>query len=106
MKTFTTTYEAIQAIKEAYENGDHYFHGEIWEQEFKIRMNKDHARNSRRNDDQFIHNLSLINTNCPEGVIRRKTNGGKIQRQEHNVFDWSDALMYIEDFFYLIEETI
>jgi len=67
------TFETIEEIKseaiESFKLGITYFDGiledysiedEILDIEFKIRMNKDHARN-RKNDDDTIHNLSLIN---------------------------------------------
>ena len=92
----------INEIKEAYENGKKYFESELNGQEFKIRMNKDHARNGGRNDDFSIHNLSLVNTDCPSGV-GSKNRDGKYQMQVDNVNDWSDAKMHIEEFFYQIE---
>jgi hypothetical protein len=92
----------INEIKQAYEFGNTYFTGEINGEEFKIRMNKDHARNGARNDDFSIHNLSLINTDCPSGV-GSKNKDGKYQMQVDNVFDWSDAEIQIEEFFYQIQ---
>ena len=92
----------INEIKAAYEFGNTYFSGEINGQEFKIRMNKDHARNGGRNDDFSIHNLSLINVDCPSGVGSKNRNG-KYQMQVDSVSNWSDAEIHIEEFFYQIE---
>lgn len=92
----------INEIKEAYELGTTYFNGEINGEEFKIRMNKDHARNGGRNDDFSIHNLSLINTSCPSGVGCR-FEGNKYQMQVDCVYDWSDVEMHLEEFFYQIQ---
>lgn len=92
----------INEIKESYEFGNTYFTGEINGQEFKIRMNKDHVRNGGRNDDFSIHNLSLVNVDCPSGV-GAKNRDGKYQMQVDNVNDWSDVEMHIEEFFYQIE---
>jgi len=89
-------------IKKAYEQGNTYFTGEINGEEFKIRMNKDHARNSGRNDDFSLHNLSLINTHFPSGVGCTSHNG-KYQMQVDNVLNWKDAEMQIEEFFYQMQ---
>lgn len=92
----------INKIKEAYEFGNTYFTGEINGQEFKIRMNKDHARNGGRNDDFSVHNLSLVSIDCPS-CVGSKNKDGKYQMQVDNVNDWSDVEIHIEEFFYQIE---
>ena len=92
----------INEIKESYEFGNTYFTAEINGEEFKIRMNKNHARNGGRNDDFSVHNLSLVNVDCPSGVGSRFHNK-KYQMQVDNVNDWSDVEIHIEEFFYQIE---
>lgn len=98
-ETMTTL---LNEIKLAYELGTTYFTGEINGEEFKIRMNKDHARNGGRNEDFSIHNLSLINTDCPS-LVGAKNRDGKYQMQVDNVLSWSDVEENIEEFFYQIE---
>ena len=92
-------------IKEAYDFGSEYFDGKIYGQEYKIRMNKNHPRNSRRNDDQSIHNLSLVNIEYPSAVVFRE-NYGKLQYQYDKIYDWENAKEKIEDFFYEIKDRI
>lgn len=101
---FNTQAEAIAEIKRYYEVGHEYLSGILDGVEFKIRMNKDHARNSKRNDDQFMHNLSLVNCNCPEARVTRRTMGGKLQMQRDNILSWEDALYEIEEFLFEIAE--
>lgn len=93
----------LNKIKESYDFGSQYFQGEIYGQEFKIRMNKNHPRNSYRNDDQLIHNLSLINVEYPSAVVIRE-HRGKLQYQYDKIFYWEDAKEKIEDFFYEIKD--
>lgn len=64
----------LQDIEEVYKNGGCYFESEYAGEKFKIRMNKDHSRNSVQNDDQRKHNLSLINIKYPSGKIYRTVN--------------------------------
>lgn len=97
--------ELIKEIKKKYIAGYNYYEGEIYGQPFKIRMNKDHARNSRHNDDQFIHNLSLVSENVPSARIFRKSNG-KFQWQIENIRDWEDAKEQILEFFYQIKDEM
>jgi len=94
----------IEEIKAAYEADRNYFEGEINGQSFKIRMNKDHARNGARNDDQSVHNLSLVNVNCPSAV-GVKVIFKKVQMQADNITNWEEALEQINEFFYLIEDN-
>lgn len=96
--------ELIEKIKEAYLSDVNYFEGEINGQEFKIRMNKDHGRNGARNDDQSIHNLSLINTKSTSSV-GIKINFKKVQMQVDNITSWEEALPEINEFLYLIEDN-
>jgi hypothetical protein len=95
--------EELNKIKEAYDFGSEYFEGEIYGQEYKIRMNKNHPRNSNRNDDQSIHNLSLVNVDYPSAVVFREKYD-KMQYQYDKVYDWDIAKEKIEDFFYEIKE--
>lgn len=97
-----TQNELLEKIKEVYDNDLCYFEGEINGELFKIRMNKDHARNGARNDDRTIHNLSLINTACPSGVGFKRV-GSAVQVQVDNIMDWNSAEEAILDFFYDIE---
>jgi hypothetical protein len=94
----------LNKIKEAYDFGSEYFAGKIYGQEYQIRMNKNHPRNSNRNDDQSIHNLSLVNVQYPSAVIFRENNNGKLQYQYDKIFYWEDAQEKIEEFFYEINE--
>lgn len=96
-----TENEHLEEIKRRYENDLCYYEGEIFGQKFKIRMNKDHARNTR-NDDCFEHNLSLVSENIASARVFRKSNG-KLQWQIENIRDWQDAEEQILEFFYAIE---
>lgn len=94
----------LNEIKESYELGITYFEGELNGEEFKIRMNKNHGRNAKRNDDFSIHNLSLVNVkdfSLQSNYVKNK----KVQQQQDNIMCWGDALMIIEDFFYNIENA-
>jgi 8-oxo-dGTP pyrophosphatase MutT (NUDIX family) len=95
--------EELNKIKEAYDFGSEYFDGKIYGQEYKIRMNKNHPRNSNRNDDQSIHNLSLVNVEYPSAVVFREKYD-KLQYQYDKIFYWEDAKEKIEDFFYEIKD--
>jgi 8-oxo-dGTP pyrophosphatase MutT (NUDIX family) len=95
--------EELNKIKEAYDFGSEYFEGEIYGQEYKIRMNKNHPRNSYRNDDQSIHNLSLVNVQYPSAVVFREKRD-KLQYQYDKIYNWDDAKEKIEDFFYEIKD--
>jgi hypothetical protein len=97
-------YNELNKIKEAYDFGSEYFDGKIYGQEYTIRMNKNHPRNSNRNDDQSIHNLSLVNVQYPSAIIFRENNNGKLQYQYDKIFYWEDAQEKIEEFFYEINE--
>jgi len=94
----------LAKIKEAYDYGSEYFDSKIYGQEYKIRMNKNHPRNSNRNDDQSIHNLSLVNVQYPSAVIFRENNNGKLQYQYDKILNWEDAQEKIEEFFYEIND--
>lgn len=93
----------IDEIKSSYNHGTEYFEGEIYGQKFKIRMNKNHPRNSSRNDDPTYHNLSLINVKYPSAEVHRINNMGKLQYQYDEIHDWNDAKEKIEDFFFEIK---
>ncbi|PYF68490.1 hypothetical protein [Pedobacter nutrimenti] len=93
--------EHLAAIKIAYENDSNYYEGSLSGESFKIRMNKDHARNSFRNDDQYVHNLSLVSVNDQSCRVFRKI-GNKFQWQIENITDWQDAEEQILEFFYAI----
>lgn len=51
----------IKEVKESYELGLSYIEVEFLEMPVKIRVNKNHSRKGKRNDDKYTHNLSLIN---------------------------------------------
>lgn len=90
-------FDILPAIKEAYEADSNYFEGEILGEKFKIRMNKDHARNSFRNDDQSINNLSLVSVNDKTcRVLRRACN--KVQWQIENIGYWEKAEEQVIEF--------
>ena len=95
--------DELAKIKESYDFGFEYFEGEIYGQDYKIRMNKNHPRNAYRNDDQFIHNLSLINVEYPSAVVFREENN-KVQIQKDKIYSWEDAESEIREFFYEIED--
>jgi hypothetical protein len=95
--------DELVKIKESYDFGFEYFEGEIYGQDYKIRMNKNHPRNAYRNDDQFIHNLSLVNVEYPSAVVFREENN-KIQIQKDKIYSWEDAESEIREFFYEIED--
>jgi hypothetical protein len=95
----------ILKIKDAYNRDSEYFEGEYNEQQFKIRMNKNHPRNQARNDDTSIHNLSLINKPYHSAVsyyVKYK----KVQKQVDNITDWDIALQEIKEFFYEIDDQL
>jgi hypothetical protein len=93
----------LKQIKEAYENDNNYYEGVLDGYKYKIRMNKNHPRNSQRNDDLAIHNLSLVNVKYPSAVGRKIINK-KIQKQVDNITDWEDAEIEIEEFFNEIKD--
>ena len=93
----------LDKIKERYDLGSEYYESEIYGQPFKIRMNKNHPRNSYRNDDQSIHNLSLVNVKYPSAVLFREDND-KLQWQYDEIYDWEDAEKSIKSFFYEIKD--
>lgn len=93
----------LPLIKDAYQKDINYYTGELNGEPFKIRMNKDHGRNSLHNDDQDIHNLSLVCENDKTCRVFRKSGSGKIQIQIGNIRDWQDAEEQILEFFYQIE---
>lgn len=95
--------EILAKIKQAYQNDICYFEGEINGEAFKIRMNKDHARNGSRNDDRSIHNLSLIFGKCESGVGTKRI-GNAVQTQVDKINSWEDAEEAILEFFYDIEK--
>ena len=94
--------QLINQIKEAYKLGLTYFEGEINSEPFKIRMNKNHGWNYKRNCDNAIHNLSLVNVRNHTLPSYAKVNG-KVRQQEHDIKDWKDAEEAINSFFYNIE---
>lgn len=97
--------EILAQIKEAYEIGDNYFSGEHFGEPFKIRMNKDHGRNSHRNDDQRIHNLSLVNVKDNTLRVIRKS-GNYFQWQIDGIYFWEQAEEEILEFLYQIEQNV
>lgn len=92
----------LKNIKESYDFGSEYFDGVIYGQKYKIRMNKNHPRNSSRNDDQSIHNLSLVNVDYPSSKIFRESNN-KLQWQLDKIYNWEDAEEQIIEFFFEIK---
>lgn len=99
----TIQLEILEQVKKAYQNDLCYFEGELNGEAFKIRMNKDHARNGFHNDDRTIHNISLINVSCPSGIGTKRI-GNAVQTQVDNICSWEDAENAILDFFYDIEK--
>jgi len=93
----------LAKIKEKYDADYNYFESEIYGQPYKIRMNKNHPRNPR-NDDDFLHNLSLINVKYPSAKVIRESNNGKLQWQYDEITDWEDAKSEIENFFNEIKD--
>jgi len=98
------TKEIISQIEQAYNFGTEYFNGKIWGVDFKVRMNKDHARN-QRNDDKTINNISLVNCFCNEANTQQRVNSNAtVQAQYHEVFDFQTVTSYLLDFFLEIAE--
>lgn len=74
----------------------------------KIRMNKDHSRNHRRNDDNFNHNLSLVSVikggSNQDSYFENETSSVTyIQKQVWGIMNWEDAKNAIIDFLYDID---
>ncbi len=96
----------INGLREAYEYGSCYYEGTIEGHPVKIRMNKDHGRNHRRNDDDDVSNLSLISVfgNGASEVDSIFTNENwsdetvYVQMQKWGISDWEDALEALEEF--------
>ena len=87
-------------IENLYNLDLNYFSGTYEGKEFKIRFNKDHARNFNRNDDDSISNLSLINVygNGASEVNYYSNNDRVVQSQIWGVTSWDDAKKEIENF--------
>lgn len=97
----------IENIKAAYELNLEYYSFTFNGQDCKIRMNKDHSRNSFRNDDQNIHNLSLVNCVSPESNIFRNSgtqNYPVFQYQFDKCVSWIECEEKIYEFLYEISE--
>lgn len=90
----------LSEIKEIYNLDLNYFSGYYDGHLFKLRFNKDHARNFGRNDDESMSNLSLINTygNGASEVNFYSNNDKVIQSQKWGILDWTDAEKEIVDF--------
>lgn len=97
-------FDLLPVIKKAYQSDDNYFVGEIAGEHFKIRMNKNHARNIG-NDDQGMHNLSLISENIASARVFRKASG-KLQWQIENVKYWEQAEEQIIEFLGAILDSV
>ncbi|AZB23621.1 hypothetical protein EG339_02775 [Chryseobacterium bernardetii] len=97
MKTLETI---LTEIKDLYDLNLNYYKGEYEGKEFKIRFNKDHARNFNRNDDDSISNLSLINIygSAFDEVNIYRNNDRTVQAQIWGILDWEDAKKEIENF--------
>ncbi len=70
----------------------------------KIRMNKNHGRNHGRNDDNMMHNLSLV-SKCGNGGSNQDSyfeneisSVTYIQKQVWGISDWEDAENAIIEF--------
>lgn len=95
-------YQIVSEIKNAYENEICYFEGLFNDEPIKIRMNKDHARNTR-NDDAMEHNLSLVSVNDKTCRVFRKS-GNYLQWQIENITCWDEAEEQILEFLFQIEK--
>lgn len=98
--------DLLKAIQKDYDFGISYFEGTFEGHPVKIRMNKDHGRNHRRNDDDDVSNLSLISVfgNGASEVDSVFTNENWsdetvfVQMQKWGIMCWEDAQEAIEDF--------
>lgn len=90
----------LSEIEHLYKLDLNYFSGTYEGKEFKIRFNKDHARNFGRNDDDTISNLSLINVygNGASEVNIYRNDDKTIQSQIWGITTWEDAKKEIENF--------
>ena len=97
--TLMETTSILQEIKEWYELNLEYFEFDHNGETVKIRMNKDHGRNHRRNDCDDQHNLSLVNVSGDDSFFTSESWGvNYVQQQVFGISDWSDAEKAIEAF--------
>lgn len=90
-------FSLLPELKNFYDLGLCYFEGEIAGEKFKIRMNKDHARNPGNDDNVYFHNLSLVSENILSARVFRKS-GNKLQWQVENIYSWERAEEQIIEF--------
>ena len=96
--------EILKEAKSYYELDLEYLTVEYNEMNVKIRMNKDHGRNHRRNDNDREHNLSLVSeyasgSNQNSYFENELTFGPTyIQKQVWGVKNWKDAKREILEF--------
>lgn len=98
----------ILDIKNSFDLGLTYFEGVFEGEDIKIRMNKDHGRNGRRNDNEDFHNLSLVSesangSNQDSSFVNIYH---KVQQQYWGISDWQDAEAAIVEFFDRIEDEL
>lgn len=98
----------IEEVLESYNLGLEYLACTYNDMSVIFRMNKDHSRNSRRNDDQNAHNLSLVNrfgngaSEVDSYLEIENLNGIKtIQKQVWGVLDSEDVE---KEIIYFLEE--
>lgn len=98
------TIKEILIKAERYFNLDlEYLELDYNEMPVKIRMNKDHGRNHGRNDDNNVHNLSLVSApkignNQDSYFVNETSSVAYVQKQVWGIMDWEDARTAIIDF--------
>lgn len=103
------TMQEILTKAERYFNLDlEYLEVDYNEMPVKIRMNKNHSRNHGRNDDNFVHNLSLVSEHKSginqDSYFENETSSVTyVQKQVWGIIDWEDARTAIIDFLYDID---
>lgn len=105
-----TTIEILEKAENYFTLGLQYFTVDYKGMTLKIRMNKDHARNHQRNDDDTNHNLSLVNIPASgsnqNSLFEHKTCFSEIvyiQQQIFGIDSWELAKEAIENFLYEID---
>lgn len=105
-----TTQEIVTEIKNQIKNDTHngYFECEYMGEDICIRFDKNHSRNFRRNCDDNVHNLSLINVyanGSQQDSYFTTESWGKeyVQVQKFGVIDLEDVEEEIIEFLSEVE---
>lgn len=89
----------LSVIKQLYKVGVCYYNGNIFGQEYCIRMNKNHGWKHKKYTDYYMHNISLVSEeNHTLNMNFIKNN--KIHRQEQMIYKWNDVYLSLYKFFY------